>query len=338
MAPLKLLSFPELPNLSLDAAGLVALADIATLQERTALMGRSQLLDALVVCPGIHRQQMATSLNGGEYPVCGSLTDDYVFRVENPATVFFLQKVSRSGHLTPLWVSLNPAGNKWYKFLGLGQFTDTISAILYFTAVTLAVGVIIVLALSRDWWGLSVILLLVVARFINILVIHRRSVPGWFGVKEEGRSGDLLILLSQDRWVRLRGAVDDLKAVTAGQWMRDPQLAENWISAVATVIVYLDAALASNASQLAKILILALLIISVGLLAVVNSRTDSLQMHGRIIKLDGEPKSYERRLKLAEELIRETGRRGWALRMGMVVDDEKCQKTDTNISVEEVAL
>ena len=73
---------------------------------RTALSGTAVTLDMLVVCPGIHTQQEAVSLNGGEYPACTALTTaGYVFRVENPATVYYLQRVGRTGQLTTLSVS-----------------------------------------------------------------------------------------------------------------------------------------------------------------------------------------------------------------------------------------
>ena len=64
-------------NLSLDAAGLVALADLTTIAKRTALTGTACLSDVLVLCPGIHRQQNAPDLNGGEYPATGAMTTGY---------------------------------------------------------------------------------------------------------------------------------------------------------------------------------------------------------------------------------------------------------------------
>jgi len=84
------------PKVSLDAAGLVALADLSTVARRTALTGTSSLLDAFVLCPGLHRQQEAPELNGGEYPACAAMTTGYVFRVENPATVS-----RRKGYIMP---------------------------------------------------------------------------------------------------------------------------------------------------------------------------------------------------------------------------------------------
>ena len=54
-------------NLSLDSNGLIALADLGTIAQRTALTGGASFLDTFLLCPGIHRQQTATELNKGEY-------------------------------------------------------------------------------------------------------------------------------------------------------------------------------------------------------------------------------------------------------------------------------
>jgi len=53
--------------------------------------------------------------------------------------------------------------------------------------------------------------------------------------------------MSQDRWIRIKGLTDDLKAVTAGQWLQDKNFFEDSVEGFATVVVYLAAALASNA-------------------------------------------------------------------------------------------
>ena len=71
--PLDLWSSTPLPNISLDAAGLLALADLSTIAERTALTGNASLWDVLILCPGIHRQQTATELNRGEYAAITTL-------------------------------------------------------------------------------------------------------------------------------------------------------------------------------------------------------------------------------------------------------------------------
>ncbi|KAK2022116.1 hypothetical protein LX32DRAFT_657950, partial [Colletotrichum zoysiae] len=65
--PFPVLSKEPLPGLSLSAAGLVALADLQTIANRTALTGTSSWFDALVLAPGLHYQQAADGVvgNGG---------------------------------------------------------------------------------------------------------------------------------------------------------------------------------------------------------------------------------------------------------------------------------
>ena len=312
--------------MSLDAAGLIALADLTTVARRTALTGTSCLLDAFVLCPGLHRQQLAPELNGGEYPACGAMTTGYVFRVENPATVHFLQKVSRTAHLTTLVVSHEKdhrrLNRRLFELFFSSQAASLCSSIAYLATALMTLVTLVLLALSRNSWALGVFSILVLARLLNIVIIRRRAQPGWFGAKEPGIQGDLIILLSQDRWVRMRGPVDDLKAVTSGQWLREPTFIESSVTALATVLVYLDAALASNVDQTGKLIFLILLIASAGMLAIANETTDALQMHGRVIKVAEQSDRFDRRLQMVNWLIGEVGgRKDWAIRMGMIVPD-----------------
>lgn len=55
-----------IPNLSLSASGLIVLADLSTIANRTALRGGSSWLDALLLAPGLHYQQAADKLTRGE--------------------------------------------------------------------------------------------------------------------------------------------------------------------------------------------------------------------------------------------------------------------------------
>lgn len=310
-------------QVSLDAAGLVALAELTTIANRTALTGTSALLDAFVLCPGIQHQQTATELHRGEYPAVAALTSGYVFRVENPATVSYLQKIGLTGYLTALSVTrITKTQPRLVRLLSIFYAIHNatfLSSIAYLAAVSLTVIVLVLFAISEDWWGLFVMFLLMFARLCNTIVVRRRSRVGWKGASEPGVQGDLLILLSQDRWFRMRGAVDDLKTVTSGQWLHEMTFIESSAAAFATLLVYLDAALASNLKQSGKVMLLVLLVASAGLLAIANVRTDKLQMHGNIIKVDGQPKKYGRRLEMAQELIKETGRDDWAIRLGMIV-------------------
>ncbi len=316
-----------IPGASLDATGLIALADLTTVAKHTALNGTSSFLDLLVLCPGIHRQQYATELNGGELPPTAALTSGYVFRVENQATVFYLQKMGVPGHLVTLKVEeVAMTEGKKSNLKDTGK-TISLSFLLYITPVLLTLIALVFVILIEDWWALAVLLILILARTLNAIVVKQRSVPGWKGVKEPGVKGDLLILLSQDRWMRLQGPVDALKAVTAGQWLRDTTFWESSLTAVATLLIYINAAVTTNASQAGEITILALLLLSVGLVAMSNELQESLYMHGCKVQVEGEPKKYARRLDLAHELIDYTGRDDWAIRLGMI--NQKADDTNT---------
>ncbi|KAK0197671.1 hypothetical protein F5146DRAFT_1130535 [Armillaria mellea] len=86
-------------NITLQAAGLIALADVPSVTVRTALSGTASYSDALVLAPGMHQQQTVSEINSGEFPIIGAMTSGYVFRIENPATVCYLQSIGVAGHL-----------------------------------------------------------------------------------------------------------------------------------------------------------------------------------------------------------------------------------------------
>ncbi|RDH33560.1 hypothetical protein BDQ94DRAFT_170173 [Aspergillus welwitschiae] len=317
---------PKLPDFSLDLAGVVAIADLSTVSQRTVITGTAALLDCLILCPGLHLQQHASNLNKGEYPAAAAMTSGYVFRIENPATVHYLQKISKTAHLTTVEVINIDNHMSWAgqaaNVLFITANANIISVLTYTIAASLTIAVLVCLILMKDWWGLFVILIMILARALNVILIRLRSRLGWIGASETGRS-DLLVLLSQDRWVRIQGAIDDVKAVTAGQWLREMEAYESWVAAIATVLTYLDAALASNATQFGKLLLVLLLIVSAGLLAVANQFTTKLQMHGNVLEVRGKPHKYQRRLDMAEQLIAEHGgKRGWALRLGLINSED----------------
>ncbi|KAJ7634782.1 hypothetical protein FB45DRAFT_909844 [Roridomyces roridus] len=301
-------------RISLDSAGLVALADLVTVAERAALTGTSWYTDVLLLAPGLHRQQDADKVNGGELPITGAMHSGYVFRIENQATVFWLQRLGRPGHLVDMRVGLPIPGTLPHPL---------ISACLYAAGILCTVACFILLGIIHDWWAIAVLNMLVLARAINVIVFKRRAVVGWKGALEPGVQGDLLALLSQDRWIRLRGSVDDLKRVTAGQWLRDTEPVEGFAIAVATLLVYSAAALAANASTVGGLIIAVLLLVSAGLLGLSNAMMTEQHIAGRRLYQVDAPKWYNRRLEMAEEMIREHGgRRDWAVGMGLVLAAE----------------
>ena len=242
--------------------------------------------------------------------------------------MFYLQKMGVSGHLVTLQVEDVKFEGKRLDFKDI-RTTINLESLIYVTPVALTLTALVLVILMEDWWALAVLLIFIFSRTLNAIVIKRRSVPGWKGVKEPGAPGDLLILLSQDRWIRLQGPVDALKAVTAGQWLRDMTFWESSLTAIASLLIYINAAVTSNASQMGEIVIMALLLVSVGVVAVSNEMQKSLYMHGCKIRSDGPPRKYARRLDLAEELIEYTGRDDWAIRLGMInqkADDKETVK------------
>lgn len=301
----------SISGINLNASGLIALADLKTIAFRTALAGTASFLDVLFLAPGIHCHQSASEVNNGEYPICGAMTSGYVFRIENQATVSYLQSVGESGHLVTVKVS-PPHQRPQHKL-------DTLARILYSAGIIFTIVILAVLGYIRDWWGLGVMGMLMHARLINIIAIKRRSCMGWKGALEPGVRSDLLILLSQDRWVRMQGMVDDVKAVTAGQWLKEQGTLESFGASIATLLVYSSATLAGNVSTIGGLLVAALLLVSVALLGLCNSATKMLLMFDRTVYVVGDTKAYDRRLTMVRELIAETDRDDWAVGMGMIV-------------------
>jgi len=304
---------PHIPSSAIDAwhhthlslVGLLALADLNTVAEHTALNGTSRWSDALVFCPGLHRQHRAPQLNDGEFPACAAMTTGYVFRIENPATVFYLQSVGVTGKLTNISVSnaaSQPQEGAHFLYLAAGS----LALALYF------------LGSLGDWWALSYLFALILIRFVNTALIRAQARVDWHGQSEPGQLGDLFILLSYDRWVRIRGEVDDLKAVTSGRWLRQPTAYEEVMSGCATLLAYAAPTLAANATVKGQINIAILLLGNAAALAAANYLTNSLRMKERVLKIHGPRKAYERRSILSSELIAESGREDWAVAMGLI--------------------
>lgn len=310
------------------AAGLVALAELPTAAVRTALTGNAALLDALIICPGFHRQHLAAELNQAEYPAVAALTTGYVFRVENPATVFFLQRISRTGALTNLtvshWKQRDSFGADIISKLWTFQNATPLSTMAYLALPSLTTLALSILVILHDTTGITVLSLFILARLLNTIIIAQRSSPNWHGQAEPGVHGDLLVLLSQDRWVRLRGLVDDLKATTSGQWLRPPTFLESAVQSTATLTAYAAAGLTAASltaamSSAGQLVLLALFVATAALLAIANEATTSLFMHGCTMQLDPKHgvKHYARRLELVEDMLREPERNDAMMRLGL---------------------
>jgi hypothetical protein len=186
-------------------------------------------------------------------------------------------------------------------------------------AMALTMAVIILFGLIHDWWGIEIMSMLMIARLINMVVIKRRTTLGWKGASEPGVQCDLLVLLSQDRWVRMRGLVNDLKEVTSGRWLRDQSTVKGFATGFATLLVYSAAALGTNLSTIGGLFLALQLLLSAAILGLCNSCTNGLRMYDCVLAVEGEPQHYKRRLDMANELIKQSGRSDWAVGMGLIL-------------------
>ena len=287
------------------------------------------------------------------YPATAALTTGYPFRIENPGTVYYLQRISKTAHLTTLSVSSlqkQPPVREYLTYIArfllvafhfacgyvakvylLQNDNDIRNEILLTISLQFAGFSRLALAsipLALVWTRYSIgefvdvmtIGLLVLSRLFGVFTIRQRTYRGglWKGASEPGVHGDLLVLLTQDRWVRIKGLVDDLKAVTSGLWLADPTPLESALGMMSKLLVYMAVAVNFNSDVTGSLSIALVLFYTALNLSWANSKTTSLYMHGRELKVVGQPKKYARRRDLADELIRETGRRDWAVALGMV--------------------
>lgn len=103
-----------IPNFSLSASGLLALADLSTIAQRTALRGGSSWWDSLLLAPGLHYQQAADDLLRGDnaqvltavgFDRQGKLT---AHRIANQAVVNYVSRVAKEGKTVVLDVGEIP--------------------------------------------------------------------------------------------------------------------------------------------------------------------------------------------------------------------------------------
>lgn len=315
-------------GISLDAAGLVAIADLSIIKDRTALAGSASPLDVLFLAPGIHTQQAASEVNGGETPQAAQLNKGYVFRIENQATVSYLQRVGETGKLVTVKVKEDSEQEKRHKFLVPLLVGGPLASVLYVSGMLLTLASLIVLGTIHDFWAMGALIMLIVARGVNALVtiLRTRVQEQWKGGQEsEGEDGDVLVILSQDRWVRMRGGLQDIKTVTAGQWMRDQTPSEGFVSAFATLLVFVSSALGVNASTAGSLIIAVLLFLSAPIRALCNALTTDLHMFGRRLYVDKTigPQKLDRKREMVEYLTEQSERDDWAVGMELIPDPDR---------------
>ncbi|KAI0551421.1 hypothetical protein F4679DRAFT_139358 [Xylaria curta] len=299
-----------IPNVDISAAGLLALADLSTIAQRTRISGASWL-DALLLAPGLHYQQAADAVLS-ELPSPYNAVESVdgktsTYNIANTATLHYLERVGRAGQRIVVDVGTMPQRSYFpygdqRKRRSRGQrgviWRDQeagigwISQVLYLASPLLTVVAFVFMVLLREWWGVAALLGLMLSRLLNIWVIKQRT--KWPKVPRPGPNtpgsnpdnSDMLteyvVDLGHGRVVCLRGLASDLQAITRTSWLRDQTHVEGYLEAAAKLTVYLVAAFSGNLSQIGSIIFLGLLLITAGLLGLSNAHAKALSMYGRL--------------------------------------------------------
>ncbi|KAI1181259.1 hypothetical protein F4777DRAFT_573333 [Nemania sp. FL0916] len=300
-----------IPHVDISAAGLLALADLSTIQQRTRISGASWL-DALLLAPGLHYQQAADAVLS-ELPSpynavesVGGKTSTY--NVANTATLRYLEHVGRAGQRIVVDVGMVPQRSYFVygeqrrkrRSRSLGQrgviWRDQeagigwLSQVLYLASPVLTLIAFVFMVLLREWWGVAALLGLMLSRVLNIYIIKQRTnspkmpKPNPDGSVPDGPNEltEYVIDLGRGRVVCLRGLSADLQAITTTAWLRDQTHIEGYLEAAAKLTVYLVAAFSGNLSQIGSIIFLGLLLITAGLLGLSNAHAKAFTMNGRL--------------------------------------------------------
>ncbi|OBT69228.1 hypothetical protein VE03_01985 [Pseudogymnoascus sp. 23342-1-I1] len=300
-----------LPGVALSASGLLALADLSTIANRTAVTGTSTWLDMLVLAPGLHNQQRADTLSDLPNPLTQLLLTTPAHRpmtLTNAATIRYLARLGAGTRPITLRVG-SPRTQSLRATVSTASLRrvrqtprpSLVAPLLYGTALSLTIGAMVLMILTRDWWGVGILSALMLARALNIWIIRGRTSAG--GQKSAPASAaasappgspgsppptladpepeSWKVKIDGEREICLHGLADDLEALTGGIWMRGKTAVEGYAEAAAKLIVYLVAAFSGNMHQTGDVVLLLLLLFSAGLLALSNSREDRFWMNGR---------------------------------------------------------
>ncbi|KAI0118349.1 hypothetical protein GGR51DRAFT_499208 [Nemania sp. FL0031] len=294
-----------IPNVDISAAGLLALADITTIAQRTRISGASWL-DALLLAPGLHYQQAADAVLSelpSPYKAVESLDGKTsTYDVANTATLQYLERVCRAGQRIVVDVGTVPRrasfpyanqrkrrsrGNRGVIWRDQEAGVGWLSQVLYLASPLLTVAAFVFMVLLREWWGVAALLGLMLSRILNIWIIKQRT--NWPKAPPPEASPDnpnplteYEVDLGRGRVVCLRGLAADLQAITTTKWLRDQTHVEGYLEAAAKLTVYLVAAFSGNLTQIGSIIFLGLLLITAGLLGLSNAHSKAFTMYGRL--------------------------------------------------------
>lgn len=105
---------------------MVALADLSTIAQRTALAGGSSWLDSLLLAPGLHYQQAADALAKEGGIVLNAVETErdgrvLTYSILNQATINYIERIARPGEIVTLDVGQIPPRYRRRKRASLGQ-------------------------------------------------------------------------------------------------------------------------------------------------------------------------------------------------------------------------
>ncbi|KAI1766261.1 hypothetical protein GGR53DRAFT_217652 [Hypoxylon sp. FL1150] len=311
---LKRASFPHwsqtpIPHFTLSASGLIALADLGTIANRTKIVGGSSWLDALLLAPGLHYQQAADALDGSaessqhsysavetyegkssSYSITNTATQHYLRRVGggvggNQRVTVDVGTLPDRRRYWPPRQGARSRGQRATIWGDQGADLGWVSHVLYLASPVLTVAAFVFMILLQEWWGVASLLALMLSRILNIWVIKQRSQPPVAPPPNPDVSSILteyLVDLGQGRSVCLRGVAEDLQAITTTSWLRAKTHLDGYLEAAAKLIVYVVAAFSGNMTQVGSIIFMALLLITAGLLGLSNAHAKTFRMHGRL--------------------------------------------------------
>ncbi|KAM3557903.1 hypothetical protein ARSEF4850_004845 [Beauveria asiatica] len=314
-----------IPSLSFSAGGLLALADLGTVARRTSVVGGASWLDALVLAPGLHYQQAADALLE-QAATLASEPGLAAVAVETPPAPegrdtavdgyprsYAIRNLAMADYLRRLWAGGDAddgaaAAEKQTVVVGRRQQAQApaaavddddlwrlvrLSHLLYVLSPLLTLTATVFMVLLGDFWGLSSLLALMLARLLNILSIRQRSrcSPSPFPPADNHHHHhhqltEYMVEVSARRAVLLRGLAEDVQAVTTRAWLRERSSADSYREAAAKLLVYGVAAFGGNMTQAGSLVLAGLLLASAGLLGLSNAKAKGgeLRVQGRVAR------------------------------------------------------
>ncbi|KAK7742717.1 hypothetical protein SLS63_000282 [Diaporthe eres] len=242
-----------IPNFSLSAAGLLVLADLNTIAQRTSLRGGSSWFDSLLLAPGLHYQQAADEVAYGDAKtlVAVEIQPDgkpTSHQIVNQAVVNYVLRTAKEG----------------------GTVVLDVGWALALTAALMLSRILNIFVIKQRSRPKPKVL---PPPFSHPLSLDPRM----------ARVTQYTINISPVTTVILRGLSSDLQALTTTVWLRPKTHAEGYLEAIAKVLVYLVAACSGNATQAGNLILLVLLLISGGMLALSNASVKGLRSGGRLV-------------------------------------------------------